>query len=48
MFPAVRAELLEFQTLGCGFFILCPGIVPVLALGALKRDDFTRHDLSPT
>ena len=46
--PAVRTEFFELQPLGRGLLVLRPGIVPVLALRALKRDDFTRHDISPT
>jgi hypothetical protein len=37
------AELLEFQPLRGGFLILGLGIVAVLALGALERDDFSGH-----
>jgi hypothetical protein len=46
--PAVGAELLELQAFGCGLLVFGPGIIPVFALRALKRDDFTRHDISPT
>src|SRR5436190_5796974 len=46
--PAMRAEFLELQPLRRGLLVLRPGIIPVLALRALKRDDFTRHDVSPT
>jgi hypothetical protein len=41
--PAVRAELLEFQAFGGRFLVLRPGVVPVLAFRALKRDNFARH-----
>ena len=40
---AVRAELLHFQTLGRGLLVLRVRVVPVLALGALERDDFASH-----
>jgi hypothetical protein len=43
MLPAVRAELLEFQTLGRGLFVLGGGIVPVLAFLTLESDDIARH-----
>jgi hypothetical protein len=40
---AMRAELFEFQPFRSRFLVLGTGIVPVFALGALKRDDFARH-----
>jgi hypothetical protein len=48
VFPAVPAEFLHLQALGRGFLVLRPGIVPVLALGALKGDDVARHSCAPT
>jgi len=41
--PAVGAELLHFETFCCGFFVLGVRVVPVFALGALERDDFSWH-----
>jgi hypothetical protein len=41
--PAVRAELFQLDPLGRGFLVLRARIIPVLALGALKRDYFSRH-----
>jgi hypothetical protein len=43
VFPAVRAELLEFQTFRRGLLVLHIAVVPVLAFLALKRDDFAWH-----
>ena len=45
---AVWTELLHFQPFGGGFFVLGAGVVPVFALGALERDNFSWHlfDLS--
>jgi hypothetical protein len=43
MLPAVEAELLEFNAFGGGLLVLGLGIVPVLALRALERDDFSGH-----
>jgi hypothetical protein len=43
MLAAMPAELLQFQTLRRGLLILGCRIVPVLALGALERDNFSRH-----
>jgi hypothetical protein len=40
---AVGTELLEFQTFGRGLFVLGAGVVPVFALVALERDDFSWH-----
>ena len=45
MLAAIRAELLEFQAFRGGLLVLGPGIIPVLTLRTLKRDNFTRHDL---
>jgi hypothetical protein len=47
MLPAARAELLEFQPLGCRFLVLGIRVIPFLALGALERDDFPRHVAYP-
>ena len=47
MFPAVEAELLEFNALGGGLLVLGLRIVTVLALSALKRDDFSGHSSTP-
>jgi hypothetical protein len=41
--PAKRAELLHFETLGGRLLVFGARIVPVLALGALERDDFSWH-----
>jgi hypothetical protein len=41
--PAMRAELLHFQTLGGGLLILGLGIIAVLAFRALERNDVARH-----
>ena len=43
--PAMRAELLKFQTLGSGLLVLGRRIIPVLALGALERNDIAGHFL---
>jgi hypothetical protein len=48
VFAAVPAEFLQLQALGGGFLVLRPGIVPVLALGALKGNDVARHCCAPT
>ena len=40
---AVPAKLLHFEALRGGLLILGGGVVPVLALGALERDDVARH-----
>ena len=40
---AVAAELLHLQAFCCGLFVLGGRIVSVLALGALERDDVSRH-----
>jgi hypothetical protein len=39
--PIVTAELLQFQLLRHGLLVLRGGVVPPLALGALKRDDLS-------
>src|SRR5690348_6120001 len=44
---ALRAELFELETLGGRLLILHVCVVPILALSALKGDDFTRHSLFP-
>jgi hypothetical protein len=41
--PAVPAEFLHFQAFGSGFLILGAGVIAILALRALKRDDVARH-----
>src|SRR6185437_9361547 len=43
--PAVRTELLHLEAFRRGFLILRVRIVPVFALGALERDDFSWHKL---
>jgi hypothetical protein len=43
MFAAVRAEFFHFKTLGRRLFVLGACVVPVLALLALERDDFSWH-----
>jgi hypothetical protein len=42
---AMPAELLQFQPLGGGLLILGRRVVPVLALGALERNDVAGHCL---
>jgi hypothetical protein len=42
---AVRAELLHFKTASGGLLVLGARVVPVLALGALERNDFSWHFL---
>jgi hypothetical protein len=44
---AVPAELLHFQPLSGCLLVLGAGIVPVLALGALERNDIARHLVTP-
>jgi fumarate reductase subunit C len=40
---AMRAEFLEFEALrGCSF-VFCLTVVPILAFGALKLNNFTWH-----
>src|ERR1035441_5082573 len=41
--PAMPAELLQLQTLRGGLLVLRGRIIPVLALGALKGNDFASH-----
>jgi hypothetical protein len=48
MLAAVPAELLQLDALGGGFLVLRRRIIPVLALGALKSNNFARHFSSPT
>ena len=43
MLPAMPAKLLQFQALRGGFLVLGGRIVPVFALGALERDNLSRH-----
>jgi hypothetical protein len=43
MFTAERAELLDLQPFRHGFLVLHAGVILALALGALKRDLFSRH-----
>jgi hypothetical protein len=43
VFAAKWAEFAELQPVGRGLLVLRVGIVPVLALAALKRDDLARH-----
>jgi hypothetical protein len=40
---AVRAELLHFQTASGRLLVFGAGVVPVFALAALERDDFSWH-----
>jgi hypothetical protein len=40
MLPAGTAKLLRFQTLGMLLFIFCCGVVPVLTVTTLQRNDF--------
>jgi hypothetical protein len=40
---AVRAKLLHLQALGGGLLVLGLGVVPVLALGTLKRNNIAGH-----
>jgi hypothetical protein len=49
MLPAVRAKLLHFETLSGRLLVLGVGVVPVLAILTLERDDFSCHTdlLSP-
>ena len=43
MFAAERAELLEFQPLRHGLFVLHAGVVLALAFSTLQRNLFARH-----
>jgi hypothetical protein len=43
MFTAMRAELLHLETLGRRLLVFGARVVPVLALLALERDDFSWH-----
>jgi hypothetical protein len=43
MLPAEGAKLFQLDTLGRRLLVLGLRIVTVLALSALKRDDFSRH-----
>jgi hypothetical protein len=43
--PAIRAELLHFETLSRRLFVFRARIVPVLAFLTLERDDFSWHTL---
>jgi hypothetical protein len=45
--PACIAELRELQPTGRGLLVLGSRIVPVLAIRALKRNDFA-HDVTPS
>src|SRR5437879_9187970 len=44
---ALRAELLQFQTLRGCFLVLGARVIAALTLGALHGDDFARHMISP-
>src|SRR6185295_15873414 len=44
--PAMLTELLQLQTLRGGFLVLGRRVVPVFALGALKRNDIA-HSFAP-
>jgi hypothetical protein len=41
--PAIRTELLQLNALGSGFLVLRFRVITILALGALKSDDFSGH-----
>jgi hypothetical protein len=43
---AVRAELFHFKTARGRLLVLGAGVVPVFALAALERDNFSWHVLS--
>jgi hypothetical protein len=45
---AIGAELLQLQALGSGLLVLGPGIIAILALGALKSNNLARHFKTPT
>jgi hypothetical protein len=45
---AMAAKLLHFQAFGGGLLVLGTGIIPVLALRALERNDIARHCCTPT
>jgi hypothetical protein len=44
--PAMPAELLHFQALGGRLLVLGRGVIPVLALRALERNDIAGHSNS--
>ena len=44
--PALSAELLELEAIRSLLLVLCRNVVPVLALGALKRDVVSWHNPS--
>jgi hypothetical protein len=43
MVTAMRAKLLELETVGGSLLVLHLAVVPVLAFGALERDYFASH-----
>ena len=43
MLAAVRAEFLHFQPACRGFLVLGAGVIAVLTLAALERNDFSWH-----
>ena len=43
MLAAIRAKFLELQTLGRSSFVFCLAVVAVLALAALKLNNFPGH-----
>ena len=43
MFAALRAKFPEFETIRGRLLVLHIAVVPILALCALERDDFSRH-----
>jgi hypothetical protein len=45
--PAIRAELLEFQSGRCGLLVLGIRVVLVFALSALESNDIARHRFTP-
>ena len=45
VFPTKGTEFLHFEALCRGLLIFRVRVVPVFALGALERNDFSRHCL---
>jgi hypothetical protein len=45
---AVRAKLLHFKTAGGRLLVFCARVVPVFALAALERNDFSWHCFRPS
>ena len=44
MAPALSAELLKLEAIRRLLLVLCRDVIPVLALGALKRDVISWHN----